>query len=167
MLYIAGRGGFPRVAPSGVPGGAIASVAIEWRLAACDRVHRGTGDHPHHRKKRNIGRETYVYIYIYIYIYIYYSCSLSMIFFHACFCQPLLLCVIRKRSTMDMSGRRLFQLGNPDLLSRRVCALNVQGSPTVLCTDLGIRALRSYRGLDVGRRGQPDEGMLSHPFVCG
>ena len=70
MLYIAGRGGFPRVAPSGVPGGAIASVAIEWRLAACDRVHRGTGDHPHHRKKRNIGRETYVYIYIYIYIYI-------------------------------------------------------------------------------------------------
>ena len=60
---------------------------------------------------------------------------------HARICQPLLLFVIRIRRAMDTSGRRSFELGNPDLLSHRFCALNVQGSFAALCTDLAIPAV--------------------------
>ena len=124
---------------SGVPGGAIAAVAFElsgWQPVIVCSWYRCPSTSS--SKKENIGRETYVYVHIYIlYLILPYNDILS----HARICQPLLLFVIRIRRAMDTSGRRSFELGNPDLLSHRFCALNVQGSFAALCTDLAIPAV--------------------------
>ena len=122
---------------SGVPGGAIAAVAFElsgWQPVIVCSWYRCPSTSS--SKKENIvGKHMYSFIYI-LHFLLPYNDILS----HARICQPLLLFVIRIRRAMDTSGRRSFELGNPDLLSHRFCALNAQGSFAALCTDLAIPA---------------------------